>query len=75
MNLYSNAFFCAYNPEKDEVVINFAQEFPAPDFNDPSENSELQREPIAGLVLKGEIAKSLADAIQNLLRKESGEQD
>lgn len=70
MNLYTNSFFCAYNPDRDEIVINFAQECPTPDFDDPRNGSDMQREPVAGLVLKGEVAKSLAEALQNLLRRE-----
>lgn len=72
MLLFTNKFSVALNHDKSEAIINFYQNTPVLPANGQTSGKELPAEitPVADIVMTGEVARQLANILQELLDRE-----
>lgn len=70
MNQYVNAFDCAINPSREEVVILWKQNYPVFSSEHPS-NPKVETEKVCSIVMNADIARSLVDVLSEMLKAES----
>ena len=71
MNSYANTFYVAHNKDRDVIVIGLRQEYPV--FNAKAEDGSPKiitaEDDVANIVIRSNIAKALATAIQEMLEE------
>lgn len=72
MNVFANAFRCAGQPERGEVLVDFLQETPS--YNDEHQIAGVKAEVVSSVIMSKESAAALVDALNYAINPEPAEE-